>query len=155
LASALAAVNFVASKTNDPKVVPNEQQRLQVQSDVKVIDSSLTFVNELLRNMLDLHRTSKGLGIQLHCSPTDVLLDVLQPISSILFMRGTSVDILTECTPEHLYVLTDRMRVKQILLNLAFNATKFVTKGYIRLKAGVDKDDSNKVTFYVEDSGPG
>jgi len=82
-------------------------------------------------------------------------------------MRGASVDILTECIPENLYILADRMRLKQILLNLSFNATKFVEKGYIRLRAQVmnnDKDDSQaqkensmeaKVAFYVEDSGPG
>jgi hypothetical protein len=102
--------------------------------------------------MLDLHRTQNGQGIQMHPVPTDVMKDLLEPVASILFMRGANVEILTECVPEHLYILADRMRVKQILMNLAFNATKFVEKGYIRLRAqAID----NHVALFVEDSGPG
>jgi hypothetical protein len=135
-------------------VVPNEEERSLVKGDIRVIDTSLQFVNELLRNMLDLHRTSKGHGIKLHLVPTDVAKDVLEPVASILYMRGASVKIITECNPPNLYVMTDRMRLKQILLNLSFNATKFVEKGYIRLRADVVGKE-RKVTLYVEDSGPG
>jgi signal transduction histidine kinase len=160
----LAALNFVSSKTSDKTVIPDSEQRTLVQGDVRVIDSSLQFVNELLRNMLDLHRTSRGHGIKLHLVPTDVMKDILQPVASILYMRGASVEILTECHPPNLYILADRMRLKQILLNLAFNATKFVERGFIRLRAhlhGGDPNDnavmssSSSVALYVEDSGPG
>jgi CheY-like chemotaxis protein len=44
------------------------------------------------------------------------------------------------------------MRLKQILLNLANNAVKFVEKGYIRLRAEVVNGDN--VELHVEDSGP-
>jgi two-component system, sensor histidine kinase len=162
LASALAALNFVSSKTSDKTVVPDPEQRALVQGDVRVIDSSLQFVNELLRNMLDLHRTSKGHGIKLHVVPTDVLKDILEPVASILYMRGASVEIITECHPPNLYILADRMRLKQILLNLSFNATKFVERGFIRLRANVRGGGDNPkelsssfVTLFVEDSGPG
>jgi signal transduction histidine kinase len=163
----LAALNFVSSKTSDKTVVPDSEQRASVQGDVRVIDSSLQFVNELLRNMLDLHRTSRGHGIKLHIVPTDVMKDILEPVASILYMRGASVEIITDCQPPNLYVLVDRMRLKQILLNLSFNATKFVERGFIRLRANVqvgnnnnknddeDTSSSSVVTLYVEDSGPG
>lgn len=159
LASALAALNFVSSKTSDRTVVPDADQRALVQADARVIDSSLQFVNELLRNMLDLHRASKGHGIKLHLAPVDVMKDILEPVSSILYMRGASVDIVTDCDPPNLYVLADRMRLKQILLNLSFNATKFVERGFIRLRADVQGaagvDGQKTVALYVEDSGPG
>ena len=76
-----------------------------------------------------------------------------------------------------MYILADRMRLKQILLNLSFNATKFVEKGFIRLRAAVVEVKVNKsvavengesgkavaeqayteqhIELYVEDSGPG
>lgn len=161
----------MSSKTSDKSVVPDPEQRALVRGDVRVIDSSLQFVNELLRNMLDLHRTSNGHGIKLHLVPTDVLKDILEPVASILYMRGASVDIVTECDPPNLYILADRMRLKQILLNLSFNATKFVDRGFIRLRAcvldassigsghGGKNNNSNEkkksVALYVEDSGPG
>jgi len=50
--------------------------------------------------------------------------------------------------------------LKQIVLNLAANAAKFVERGYIRLKARVvensdDEHDNGVVEISVEDSGPG
>jgi signal transduction histidine kinase len=129
--------------------------------------------------MLDLHRSSSSTALKLHPVPTDVQKDILDPVASILYMRGASVDIITECNPPNLYIMADRMRLKQILLNLSFNATKFVEKGYIRLRASVveisgeDKAALNgnvglpknahdppqpsqqHIELYVEDSGPG
>jgi signal transduction histidine kinase len=119
--------------------------------DLRIIDASLQFINELLRNMLDIHRASDK-QMKLEIKPTDMLRDVFEPVASILFMRGAKVDILTDC-PKNLIVETDRMRLKQIVLNLAANSTKFVNQGYIRLRAAVS--DENTVTVYVEDSGPG
>jgi CheY-like chemotaxis protein len=51
-----------------------------------------------------------------------------------------------------LVVMTDRLRLKQIVLNLGRNAAKFVEKGFIRLRADVV---NGMVQVYVEDSGPG
>ena len=118
--------------------------------DIRIIDASLQFINELLRNMLDIHRASDK-HMKLDFQTTDLSRDVFDPVSAILYMRGAKVDILTDC-PKNLMVRTDRMRLKQIVLNLAANSTKFVEKGYIRLRAIVEND---KVVVAVEDSGPG
>jgi len=135
-------------------------------ADIQVIDSSLQFVSELLRNMLDLSREEQ---VKINMAPTDLLKDTFEPIASILFMRGAQVDIQVDC-PNHLIIQADRMRLKQIILNLAGNSTKFVQQGYIRLRAEVrDECDNNSmekdqnhekktkkgVYLHVEDSGPG
>jgi len=44
------------------------------------------------------------------------------------------------------------MRLKQVVLNLAANSVKFVTKGFVRLRSIVVE---NAVQIHVEDSGPG
>ena len=126
LASALAALNFVTSKTIDPEVVPNEENRALLKSDVAVVESSLQFVHELLRNMLDLHRTNTGGKIELKLKPLDIKEDLFVPVSTILFMRGAAVEIQTECSPD-LYVMGDRIRLKQVLLNLAQNSKGRIT----------------------------
>jgi len=89
--------------------------------------------------------------MKLHMEPTDILRDVLEPVASILFMRGAKVEILTECPP-NVIVNSDTIRLKQIVLNLASNSSKFAEQGYIRLR--VDVLDNN-VLIHVEDSGPG
>jgi signal transduction histidine kinase len=64
-------------------------------------------------------------------------------------MKG--FEILLDC-PEDLIVVINPMRLKQILLNLGRNATKFVEKGFIRLHVcEVDK----LARISVEGSGPG
>jgi len=150
LASAIAALSFVSAKASDPSIITNDDRRSSINADIAVIDSSLQFVNELLRNMLDLHR-SVDKELKLKFTPTDIKSDVFEPVSSILFMRGAKVDILTECPP-NLIVKSDRLRLKQICSNLAFNSTKFVHQGYIKLRAEAVDDN---VMLYIEDSGPG
>lgn len=151
LSSAIAGLSFVSSMADDALVVPKETDRANIMSDIRIVDSSLQFVNELLRNMLDIHRTTNK-HMKLDMVPTDILRDVFEPVASILFMRGNSnVEISTVC-PANLIVLGDRMRLKQIILNLSSNSSKFVQRGFIRLRAEVVKDN---VFLYVEDSGPG
>ena len=147
LSSAIAALSFVSASAND---VEQETTRSSLLNDLRIVDASLQFINELLRNMLDLHRAADR-QLKLTFSPVDVLRDVLDPVASILFMRGANVQIQTEC-PTNLMVLTDRMRLKQIILNLSANSTKFVEHGFIRLRADVV---DGTVQLYVEDSGPG
>ena len=118
--------------------------------DVGIMDASLQFINELLRNMLDIHRASNR-QITLNYGPVDVRRDILETVAAILFMRGAKVEIKIHC-PHDLVVNGDRMRLKQIMLNLSANATKFVERGYICLRAAIV---DGSVELCVEDSGPG
>jgi CheY-like chemotaxis protein len=101
--------------------------------------------------MLDIHRTASK-KMKLDEGATDILKDVFEPVKSILCTKMNKATILIEC-PEHLIVVVDRLRVKQIILNLAVNSTKFVVDGFIRLRAHVE--DGRNVFLFVEDSGPG
>jgi CheY-like chemotaxis protein len=146
----MSACSFVKSAVNEEAPLITEEGRREAREDVEIIDNSLRFVNDLLRNMLDMHRaTNKQLNVNL--VPTDVLLDVLEPVQAMLPQREGKLKVLVEC-PSGLMVLTDRLRLKQICLNLARNSVKFVDEGFIRLTASVIK---GQVNIYVEDSGPG
>ena len=91
--------------------------------------------------------------LKINMSPTDLLRDILEPAGGILCLRGSkeAVKILTDCPPD-LIVETDKLRLKQIICNLATNSTKFVNYGFIRLRAELC---DGSVVLYVEDSGPG
>jgi len=155
---------------------------VQAREDVRVIDHALRFINDLLRNMLDMHRAASN---QLHVSmaPVDLLRDILEPVAGMLHRGGErggvgGVQIIVDC-PENLFVETDALRLKQIILNLGRNSVKFIDKGFIRLRAEVVEDDASiddydhgykncdieadttrmttnsTVRLYVEDSGSG
>ena len=151
LAAAMSACSFVASAVGDESnSLIGAQARESVFEDISIIDSSLHFINDLLRNMLDMHRASSN-QLKIDMTPTHLLHDVLQPVNSMMHLRGTNFQVILDC-PSDLVVLTDSLRLKQIVLNLARNAMKFVDKGFIRLRAAVVEGN---VRLCIEDSGPG
>ena len=131
--------------------VPIPRHKATILDDIGIIECSLHFINDLLRNMLDVQRASfKQLHIEV--APTHILQDVLQPVHSMLHVRGCNFSVLVDCQPSGLVILGDSLRLKQIILNLARNAAKYVDHGFIRLRAAVV---NGTVQLSVEDSGPG
>jgi CheY-like chemotaxis protein len=70
----------------------------------------------------------------------------------MLYHRDALFKVEVDC-PDNLILSVDRLRLKQVVLNLARNSTKFVDKGFVRLSA--DTRDSSGLCICVEDSGPG
>ncbi|KAL7571757.1 hypothetical protein ACA910_002849 [Epithemia clementina (nom. ined.)] len=89
----------------------------------------------------------------LQMAPLDVKYDILEPVASMLYSRSSPFTVEVEC-PEDLVIISDKIRLKQVVLNLGRNAAKFVEQGYVRLRADVSTND-HKVVLFVEDSGPG
>jgi len=113
----MAALSFVMDHTEE--MVRVDETRTIILDDARIIESSLTYINDLLRSMLDINRARSG-RIQVNNTPTDVLHDILEPAAAILCVRGARVQVLTECPPD-LAVWTDQLRLKQIILNLAIS----------------------------------
>eukprot|EP00980_Cylindrotheca_fusiformis_P016226 scaffold4825_cov132-Cylindrotheca_fusiformis.AAC.3 len=146
LSAAMSALTFVKSAMIGGKTLKVKD----VEEDVGIIDSSLRFMNDLLRSMLDFHRAKSG-KIKIVKEPMDVSRDLLQAVAAMLYASDSDIKIVTDC-PEGLIIETDPLRMKQIVLNLGRSSTKVVTKGYIKLSAKVE---NGFVKVIVEDSGPG
>jgi K+-sensing histidine kinase KdpD len=146
----MSACSFVKHAVNDPNPLSTAEARNNAKDDVEVISNALHFVHDLLRNMLDIHRAANK-DLVVHLKPTDLLRDVLEPVAAMLHQRRSRIQFLMEC-PENLHVNTDHLRLKQIVLNLSRNSSKFVDEGFIRLRATVVE---GLVELSVEDSGPG
>ena len=89
-------------------------------------------------------------------APTDVVRDILAHVDAMLYRRGQpDVEVIVEncCGGEDIMVMTDRLRLKQVVLNLSRNSAKFVEKGFIRFK--VIMTPRGHVQIWIEDSGPG
>jgi signal transduction histidine kinase len=151
LSAAITASVFVSSAIGDEKTsLADLETRKSIQEDIGIIDASLKFINDLLRNMLDVNRAASN-QLRIELVHADLMRDVLEPVASMMYNRYEGFEILLDC-PEDLVVVTDRMRLKQIFLNLGRNATKFVEKGFIRFRGC---EVGNSVQISVEDSGPG
>jgi len=154
LTAAMSACSFLSfTHKEQPTLLSgedNDELRQSISEDISVIHSSLQFINDLLRSMLDMHKAANN-QMKFEVSHTDILQDVFEPVRALLRHRSNNFDLIVDC-PAHLVVITDRMRLKQIVLNLANNSIKFVNQGYIRLRAAVVDEH---VEIFVEDSGPG
>jgi signal transduction histidine kinase/ActR/RegA family two-component response regulator len=150
LSAAISACTFVDSALMETKFIANSDFKTSLQEDVKIILASLSFVTDFLRGMLDLHR-AEGKRMEMKLAPTDLLIDILNPISNMFYHRDTDVEIIVDCPP-NLVIITDCLRLKQVILNLGRNSSKFVEFGFIRFRVDVLND---KIEIYVEDSGPG
>jgi len=69
----------------------------------------------------------------------------------MLHQRNSRYEVLVDC-PEGLLVMADSLRLKQVILNLGRNSSKFISEGFIRLRAA--EVDGN-VQLSVDDSGSG
>jgi CheY-like chemotaxis protein len=121
-----------------------------VKEDIDVIQSSLTHINDLLRSMLDMHKVASN-QLKIDLVSTEIMKDVFEPVKTIVYRANDDYDMQIDC-PADLVVLTDRLRLKQIVLNLAVNSKKFVQRGFIRLAAAVVE---GRVEISIEDTGPG
>lgn len=155
LSAALSAANFVAAAVDDTGDHSQRQKNIDldgVREDVGVINNSLQYINDLLRNMLDMHKvSSKQMRITL--APASIKQDILEPVATMLYQKKHPFSVQVDC-PEQFMASVDRIRLKQIILNLANNSCKFVSQGFVRMGAYVDPEDGN-VRVFVEDSGPG
>jgi signal transduction histidine kinase/CheY-like chemotaxis protein len=109
---------------------------------------------ELINDVLDISRIETG-NLPLSPEPVlvdDVVADVLDLVEPLAAQRA----IRCRATPgtPGTYVLADRQRLKQVLLNLLANAVKYNhERGYVTVS--YDAPDAQHVRINVTDDGPG
>ncbi len=121
-------------------------------TDLQAIYDSGQHLLGLINDILDLSKVEAG-KMDFHFEPTDVY-DIVRGVMStaIALVKDKSVD-LQQALPENLpLIMVDARRIRQVLLNLVNNATKFTEEGFVRVAVSVE---DRFVTFAVQDSGIG
>ena len=151
LSAAMSAASFL--KSSFYEIEPLLQDKVKSRSceeDIGIVESSLGFINELLASLLDGDRIAWD-EVNLNKVKVNIRHDVLEPVANMIYKRGKDFTIYLECE-ESLFVQTDKVRLQQVVLNLARDSAKFIEEGYLRLRAQVV---NGSVHLFVEDSGPG
>jgi CheY-like chemotaxis protein len=111
----------------------------------------------LLNDLLDSAKIESG-KLELEAAPFS-LRRMLNQITHILSVRASEKGLVFYCrVPEDSpdAVVGDRMRLQQILLNLAGNAIKFTERGEVEVSIRtLDKNDEVHLEFAVRDTGIG
>jgi len=137
----MSALSFVSTEVNTEPPLLDATSIASVRDDIRIIKNSHSFINDLLRTMLDMQRADSN-RMKIDKGPTDLMKDVFEPVGSMLYHRGLDYEVLYDC-PANLMVLTDRLRLTQVVLNLARNSAKFVNAGFVRLRAQVVDNGTN------------
>jgi PAS domain S-box-containing protein len=112
----------------------------------------------IINDILDLSKIEAGKMTVEHVaiSPSQILLEVESLMRVRAKDRGITLNIEQETPiPEH--ILSDSLRLKQVLVNLVGNALKFTEHGGVTVRVGLDSNALNGpfLRFEVTDTGIG
>jgi hypothetical protein len=135
-------------------VMLGRPQPEETRSHLGMIRSVAEALRLVVNDILDFSRLEAG-KMPLHVrtfSLPDTVEQVLAPLRLAAAQKGLALTLrLDSALPEA--VRGDAGRLSQILTNLAANAVKFTTKGFVRVDVYPDKNDV--ICFDVCDTGPG
>lgn len=141
---------------------------------VDLINRNSQQLLELVNNILDLSKLDVD-GMELETQPVD-LHDLIQDVCSTLRPaaknKGIGLNISCALNDEETsdtssWIMSNRLRLRQILMNLVGNSVKFTTHGRIEVQAftqsktktstetTAQKDDEQELVLLVKDTGPG
>ncbi len=134
------------------------------QENIRIINRSGEHLLALINQILDLAKIEAG---RITLNPTDFKLSSLLNEVEEMFQlqaREQQLQLIFDCSsdiPE--YVLTDQLKLRQVLINLLSNAIKFTKEGGIAVRVRAVREGENQQTpitnyqlyFEIEDTGPG
>ncbi|HEY4417527.1 MAG TPA: ATP-binding protein [Verrucomicrobiae bacterium] len=141
------------------ELLQNELHEARHQQYLKSIRSSASSLLLLINDILDMSKIEAGV-VELHPEPTD-LREICDFVNTLFAEPATRKGLklichVTENLPHAL--LLDRIRLRQILINLVGNAVKFTDKGSVEVRVTWEKQATNShVTLVIEvqDTGGG
>lgn len=131
-----------------------EEDKNKIQTILQSGKALLTILNDIL----DLSKIEAG-KMELIMEPFS-LSQMLREVQMLFQVPANekSIDLSSHCMAgQDLMVVSDGIRIRQMLVNLVSNAIKFTDKGFIQINASVLKSDNGELTlrFEVVDSGVG
>lgn len=132
----------------------NTEQKEYI-SAVKIASETLTAV---INDILDLAKIEAG-KIEFNEAPYNIRQQI-NDVHRLLAQRAEESGLTftwscAENVPD--YILGDELRLRQILLNLAGNAVKFTTHGFVEMKCQIEEETENGLLlrFTISDTGVG
>ncbi len=120
--------------------------------DLQVVKSNAKTLLALINDILDLSKIEAG-HVEVVRESVDVAALADECIATVReYLKGKTVDVYANIAPEVSTVVTDALKLRQILLNLLTNAAKFTDAGEIAVEV---KPGDGGVTITVEDTGSG
>ncbi|MCD4672561.1 MAG: GAF domain-containing protein [Anaerolineaceae bacterium] len=126
----------------------------QMENDLKLVEKNGKHLLSLINNVLDMSKIEAGrMTLSLEKFDLQSLLEEAMDIASPL-IREKSLELdLTMQSGETFEILADRVRMRQVMINILGNAVKFTEEGDITISVVKPRQDS--VRIEVHDTGIG
>lgn len=122
------------------------------------LTSSCDALRRILDDLLDLAKVEAG-QINLVVAafrPSDLLQEIETVWGAAATERGLQLDVSCEGELHGVWVLGDKDRIRQVVVNLVSNAIKYTRAGKVRISLGAERVATNwRLNFDVIDTGPG
>ena len=124
--------------------------------DLRKIQAAARHLLTLINDLLDLSKIEAG-KFELAMESCDVAVIVREVAATVHPMVQKNGNILRLSVPDQVEPMqTDPTRLRQVLLNLLGNATKFTSQGEVALEVGTEGEDGARwISFRVKDTGIG
>jgi signal transduction histidine kinase/CheY-like chemotaxis protein/HAMP domain-containing protein len=121
--------------------------------DLQKIESAGRHLLGLINNILDLSKIEAG-KMDVFIEPIDIDALVKEVVSIVRPLADKSGNVIDVICPANIGSFrSDQTKVKQCLLNLLSNASKFTSKG--KLTLAVAREGTSQIRFAVSDTGVG
>ena len=124
-------------------------------ADLAKIRSSGKHLLALINDVLDLSKIEAG-KMELYVETFDLrstIDDVITTVEPLLTQNGNTLEVV--CAPGLGAMRTDMIKVRQALLNLLSNASKFTNHGKVRLEVSRERGSTDEYVFRISDTGIG
>ncbi len=135
-----------------PEVYGDVQWTPTLRRDIAEIQRSARHLFDLVNDLLDLARID-AVKMPIHresCRLEDVLTEAMEVMRRLLVQKPVQLRMTVDGTLPTLYI--DRTRIRQVLLNLLANASRFTDVGEIHIHAAPRVDE---IIVSVRDTGVG
>ena len=124
---------------------------------LKVIDKSGKNLVSIIDDLIEMSKIDSN-QIQPNYSDINIesCISELYETIKITIPKTKNIDffIIPNDKPAEFNIITDEVKLKQVIVNLVTNAIKFTSEGHVAFGYRVD-DKNKKVIFTIKDTGPG
>lgn len=135
--------SLIKERTDLPDNVPDRLRK---------IDRAAETLNQLIEDILDVSRIDQG-RLTLTLEPVQVA-EIVEDVAGLLQQKATEKGIVlqVEHIDQSLILTADRVRLRQVLINVIDNAIKYTSEGTVEIGVGIEKGVAN---IRISDSGIG
>ena len=118
-----------------------------------IIKCNADLLLRLINDILDMSRLESG-RMKLDVSDCDIVDICKQALATVDISQKNDNTLQFKCDMSSFILQTDSQKLKQVIINLLSNASKFTVQGLITLELWI-RNDENLAYFAVTDTGCG